>query len=97
VVAIVPGGFEIDLSEEGLAQRKSLPVKDAPVWEPRHIEVLEDRVLLFGNIDHEVKKFAFALKPLTQGVYQVPPLFGEGMYDPEISFRGISGRIAVHE
>lgn len=96
VVAIIPGGFEIDLSEEGLARRTSLPVSGAS-WSPEHIEIQEDRVIFFGDIGSEPKRFAFALKPLTKGRYQVPPLFAEGMYDPEVQYRGVSGTIEVRE
>jgi uncharacterized protein YfaS (alpha-2-macroglobulin family) len=96
VVAIIPGGFEIDLSEEGLGRRTSLPVPGES-WKPEHIEVQEDRVVFFGDIGAEPKRFAFALKPLTKGRYNVPPLFAEGMYDPEIQYRGVSGIIEVRD
>jgi uncharacterized protein YfaS (alpha-2-macroglobulin family) len=96
VVAIIPGGFEIDLSEEGLGRRNSLPVSGES-WKPEHIEIQEDRVLFFGDIGAEPGRFAFALKPLTKGRYQVPPLFAEGMYDPDVQYRGVSGMIEVRD
>lgn len=98
VVMLVPGGFEIDLGEEeGLGARKSLPVKDKPLWEPEYIDVQEDRVVFFGDLDGGEKYFEFRLKPLNSGVYTVPPVFAEGMYDGEVMFRGVGGEIRVKE
>jgi uncharacterized protein YfaS (alpha-2-macroglobulin family) len=97
VVMLIPGGFEIDLGEEGLGARQSLPVKDKPLWEPEYIDVQEDRVVLFGDLDGGEKYFEFRLKPLNSGVYTVPPVFAEGMYDTEVLFRGVAESIRVKE
>ncbi|MDD1622392.1 MAG: MG2 domain-containing protein, partial [Methylococcaceae bacterium] len=39
VVMLIPGGFEIDLGEQGLAERKSLPIDKKPIWQPDYIDV----------------------------------------------------------
>ncbi|WP_347986294.1 alpha-2-macroglobulin [Methylomonas sp. AM2-LC] len=95
VVMLIPGGFEIDLSEQGLANRKSLPIDKKPLWEPDYIDVQEDRLVLFGALDGSEKYFEFRLKPLNSGSYQVPPVFAEGMYDTEIQYRGMADKIQV--
>ncbi|WP_162144239.1 alpha-2-macroglobulin family protein [Methylocaldum szegediense] len=97
VVMLIPGGFEIDLSEDGLASRKSLPIEKKPLWEPDYIDVQEDRVVFFGALDGGEKYFEFRLKPLNIGTYAVPPVFAEGMYDTEIQYRGLAGTIRVTE
>jgi len=97
VVMLIPGGFEIDLSEAGLASRKSLPIKDKPLWEPDYIDVQEDRVVLFGALQNGEAYFEFRLKPLNTGTYTVPPVFAEGMYDTDILHRGVAGKIRVRE
>jgi uncharacterized protein YfaS (alpha-2-macroglobulin family) len=97
VVMLIPGGFEIDLSEEGLGSRKSLPVNGKPLWTPDYIDVQEDRVVFFGNLDNSDKYFEFRLKPLNTGTYTVPPVFAEGMYDTDILHRGLAGKIKVVE
>lgn len=97
VVMLIPGGFEIDLSEEGLGARKSLPIKDKPLWEPEYIDVQEDRVVFFGALDSGEKYFEFRLKPLNTGTYTVPPVFAEGMYDTEIQYRGLAESIRVKD
>ncbi|MDD2941540.1 MAG: alpha-2-macroglobulin [bacterium] len=95
VVVLVPGGFEIDITDQGLAQRKSLPIKDKPLWQPDYIDVQEDRIVMFGAFDGSEKYFEFRLKPLNAGTYQVPSLFAEGMYDSEVLYRGLADVVRV--
>lgn len=97
VVLLIPGGFEIDLSEQGLAARVSLPIDKKALWQPDYIDVQEDRVVMFGALDSGEKYFEFRLKPLNTGTYQVPPVFAEGMYDTEILYRGLGDVIRVEE
>ncbi|MDX8128435.1 MG2 domain-containing protein [Methylomonas sp. OY6] len=97
VVMLIPGGFEIDLSEQGLAERKSLPIDKKPLWQPDYIDVQEDRLVMFGALDGGEKYFEFRLKPLNSGTYKVPPVFAEGMYDSEILFRGLGDVVKVDE
>jgi hypothetical protein len=97
VVMLIPGGFEIDLSEHGLAERKSLPIDKKPLWQPDYIDVQEDRLVLFGDLDGGEKYFEFRLKPLNSGTYQVPSVFAEGMYDTEILYRGLGDVVKVEE
>ncbi|OQX07619.1 MAG: hypothetical protein BWK76_24610 [Desulfobulbaceae bacterium A2] len=95
VVLLVPGGFEIDLGEEGLANRQSLPIGNKPLWQPDYIDVQEDRLVLFGALDGGERYFEFRLKPLNSGTYRVPPVFAEGMYDTTIQYRGLADVIRV--
>ncbi|MDD5033727.1 MAG: MG2 domain-containing protein, partial [Methylococcaceae bacterium] len=97
VVMLIPGGFEIDLGEEGLASRQSLAIADKPLWQPEYIDVQEDRVVLFGDLEGGEKFFEFRLKPLNAGTYTVPPVFAEGMYDTDIQYRGLAESIRVKE
>lgn len=97
VVMLIPGGFEIDLGEDGLASRKSLPIDKKPLWKPDYIDVQEDRVVFFGALDGSERYFEFRLKPLNTGTYAVPPVFAEGMYDTEIQYRGLADTIRVME
>ncbi|WP_295443555.1 MG2 domain-containing protein [uncultured Thiodictyon sp.] len=97
VVMLIPGGFEIDLSDDGLGSRKSLAIAGKPLWQPEYIDVQEDRVVFFGDLDAGERYFEFRLKPLNSGVYTVPPIMAEGMYDTEILHRGVAGTVRVKE
>jgi uncharacterized protein YfaS (alpha-2-macroglobulin family) len=67
------------------------------LWEPEYIDVQEDRVVFFGTLDSGEKYFEFRLKPLNTGIYTVPPVFAEGMYDTEIQYRGLAESIRVKD
>jgi alpha-2-macroglobulin len=95
VVLLIPGGFEVDLGDDGLAKRQSLPIEGKPTWQPDHIDVQEDRLVMFGALDGYERYFEFRLIPLNAGKFQVPPVFAEGMYDTEIQYRGLSDVITV--
>lgn len=97
VVMLIPGGFEIDLGEEGLANRQSLPVAGKTLWQPEYIDVQEDRVVFFGDLNGGDQHFEFRLKPLNVGTYAVPPVMAEGMYDTSILHRGMAETLKVHE
>ncbi len=47
----------------------------------------------FAQTEGGEKYFEFRLKPLHSGVYAVPPMFAEGMYDTNLLHRGLSGSV----
>jgi len=94
VVVTLPGGFEVDLSAQGLESRQSLPLKEN-TWTPTYIDVQEDRIVFFGDIASGTAIFKFMLKPLNIGIYSIPPIFAEDMYNPDVLFRGVGSSIQV--
>ena len=94
VLELLPGGFEIDLSEDGLAQRKSL--KPGPnTWSPDFIEIQEDRIIFFGNLPKDTATFTYRLKPLSRGAFTFAAPYAEGMYDMKKRFLGEPTFISV--
>jgi hypothetical protein len=94
VLELIPGGFEIDLGEDGLAARKSL--RPGPnSWEPEFIDVQEDRIVFFGDVPKETATFTYRLKPLSRGKYTFAAPYAEGMYDPTKRFLGRSSVVEV--
>lgn len=54
VLELIPGGFEIDLSDDGLANRVSL--ESGPnTWHPDFIDVQEDRIIFLETF-HKVRR-----------------------------------------
>jgi alpha-2-macroglobulin len=94
VVDLLPGGFEVDISPEGLGSRASL-VKGHDTWHPDYIDVREDRVIFYGDIDARALTFVYRLKPTNRGKFAVPPLYAEGMYDRAIQARSLGGQFVV--
>lgn len=98
LVDLLPGGFEIDMSPGGITDGASLPTNiNSPVWTPRYVEVREDRVVFYGLADGTARRFVYRIKPLNRGVYTLPPLYAEGMYDHGAQARSLAGHIEVAE
>jgi uncharacterized protein YfaS (alpha-2-macroglobulin family) len=94
VVDLLPGGFEVDLSSDALASRQSLnPGQDS--WAPRYVDVREDRVVLYGWVSGQARRFVYRIKPTNRGRYQVPPVLIEGLYDRSAWGRGTGGELRV--
>lgn len=96
VVDLFPGGFEVDITPEGLGQRRSLE-SGPDAWQPEYIDVREDRVIFYGDIPQSTRKFVYRLKPTNKGTYAVPPAYGEAMYSRSQQARSVGGRISIVE
>ena len=94
VVDLLPGGFEVDLTSDSLAQRRSL-VGGTDVWSPDYVDVREDRVVLYGTVGGEARRFVYRIKPTNRGHFQIPPVLIEGLYDRAAWGRGLGSAIDV--
>ena len=50
-------------------------------WTPEHIDVRDDRVILYGDATRSAQTFVYRVNATNAGVFQSPPAFVEGMYD----------------
>ncbi|HTW86852.1 MAG TPA: alpha-2-macroglobulin family protein, partial [Candidatus Binataceae bacterium] len=66
LVDLLPGGFELDLSREGIANRTS-QVQGPGTWHPDYIDVREDRVIFYGTVDTQAQTFVYRLRPTNRG------------------------------
>jgi len=94
IVDMIPGGFEIDISPEGLGNRASGPTV-SNTWRPDFIDVREDRVVFYGTVGIEAQTFSYRLKPTNRGLFKVPPVYAEGMYDRRVQARSLGGQFRV--
>ncbi len=94
IVDMIPAGFEIDISPEGLGNRASGPT-DAATWRPDFVDVREDRVVFYGTVGTDAQTFSYRLKPTNRGTFTVPPLYAEGMYDRTVQARSLGGRFQI--
>ena len=94
LVDLLPGGFEVDLSSDAIAERRSLQSGNEE-WSPAYVDVREDRVVLYGWADSEARRFVYRIKPTNRGRYRVPPVLVEGFYDRAAWGRGLGGEITV--
>ncbi|MDR1976732.1 MAG: alpha-2-macroglobulin family protein [Campylobacteraceae bacterium] len=65
-------------------------------WSIDYSDVREDRVLIYGTATSDVRTFKYQIKSTNEGVYALPPIFAEAMYDREIqALSADSGSITV--
>lgn len=87
--------------DPALARRRaaygSLPVgvPEKSDWLPDHINVREDRMLLYGNVTKSVSTFVYRVRATNAGAYQSPPVFAEAMYEPKVNAEGLGGKLEI--
>ena len=62
---------------------RALPVglADKSDWSPVHIDVREDRLILYGDAGKNAGTFVYRVRGNNAGIFQAPPAFAEGMYN----------------
>jgi hypothetical protein len=68
---------------------------DKSNWTPQHIDVRDDRIVLYGDIGRDAGTFVYRVRATNAGTFQAPPPFAEGMYDRSISAIGAPGKLEV--
>ncbi|MBN1124594.1 MAG: hypothetical protein JXA82_06275 [Sedimentisphaerales bacterium] len=91
VVDALPGGMEVE------NPRLITSAQDGNFsgHHPEHIEFLDDRVVLFCTATRHTQIFNYALRVVTAGRFDVPPIQASCMYDPVVAAMGPVGRIVV--
>jgi len=111
VVDLLPGGTEAVLELQPAADSSSpaadpassargvggLPIglPDKSNWTPQHVDVRDDRLVMYGDIGKEASAFVYRLRATNAGVYQSPPAFAEGMYNRKISGLSLAGKLEI--
>jgi uncharacterized protein YfaS (alpha-2-macroglobulin family) len=54
-------------------------------WQPYHVDVREDRLILYGEVTKDAKTFVYRVRATNAGTFQVPPAFAEGMYNRTVA------------
>jgi len=58
-------------------------------------DVREDRVVLYGTALPEVRELVYAARATNTGIYVVPPVMADALYDRSVVSRGVAGKITV--
>ncbi len=64
-------------------------------WTPYHIDVRDDRIVLYGDVGRDARTFVYRVRATNAGVFQAPPPFAEGMYDRKIAGSGFAGKLEI--
>jgi uncharacterized protein YfaS (alpha-2-macroglobulin family) len=76
---------------------RSLPVglPDKSTWTPYHVDVREDRLVLYGDATKDAATFVYRVRATNAGVFQVPPAFAEGMYNRTVTGLGSAATLEI--
>ncbi|MDR2081818.1 MAG: alpha-2-macroglobulin family protein [Campylobacteraceae bacterium] len=60
-------------------------------WSADYSDIREDRVIIYGTAYQDMRTFKYQIKSTNEGVYALPPIFAEAMYDREIQALSADG------
>ncbi len=93
---LLPAGMEIENAR--LATAQIVPwVRTADTLRPRHIEIRDDRLLLFLAEHQGGGSFCYAVRAVTPGTFVVPPVMADCMYDEAVRGIGETGALVVED
>ncbi|ACS78781.1 alpha-2-macroglobulin family protein [Maridesulfovibrio salexigens] len=94
ISCLLPSGLEPENTK--LATREDLPWITKGNVQPDHVDIRDDRVLVFSSIPAKGKvENVTLLRAVTRGEFKVPPVQVEGMYDPEKSAATALGKMII--
>jgi uncharacterized protein YfaS (alpha-2-macroglobulin family) len=91
LVDLLPGGFEVVL--ESIRNPESSSPRST--FASSTVDVREDRVLVFGDLDNDMTEYFYKIKATNAGTFVIPPPFTEAMYDRTLKGRGLSSVMTV--
>jgi len=64
-------------------------------WFPSHVDLREDRLVLYGHAARDVGTFVYRVRATNAGVFQTPPAFAEGMYNRTVTGLSPAGKLEI--
>jgi hypothetical protein len=93
---LLPACFEIE--NPRLASTEFVGWLEDDAFEPDHIDIRDDRLLLFTDLDKTGNnQFYYAARAVTKGDFVLPAITASCMYDPTIKSINGRGRVSVGE
>jgi len=75
--------------------RLPIGLPDKSSWRPYHIDVRDDRVVLYGDATKDAATFVYRVRATNVGLFQVPPAFAEGMYNRTITGLSVAANLEI--
>lgn len=95
ITDLLPAGFEIE--NPRLSASTELKWKTKNPINVQYMDIRDDRLLLFTNLDRYVKReFYYMLRVVSKGKFQLPVIGAEAMYSPEFHSYNGAGVIEVN-
>ena len=75
----------------------ALPIglPDKSNWTPQFADVRDDRLVLYGDVEKDARAFVYRVRATNAGVFQAPPAFAEGLYDPKTAGFSVPGKLEI--
>ena len=64
-------------------------------WQAQHVDIRDDRVVLYGWVDEDMGEFVYRIRATNSGRFVVPALYAESMYERTVRARSAAGTIVV--
>ncbi len=93
----IPQVAVVDLLPGGTEAVQPLGSSEKSTWTPQHIDVRDDRIVLYGSIGKDVSTYVYRARATNAGVYQAPPAFAENMYDPKTSGLSTAAKLEIEK
>ncbi|HEX4999481.1 MAG TPA: alpha-2-macroglobulin [Terriglobia bacterium] len=88
-------GFDPALTGAGRAAPLPVGLPDRSTWRPDHIDVRDDRLVLYGNVARSADTFVYRVRATNAGTFRIPPAFAEGMYNRRVAGQGLAGKLDI--
>jgi hypothetical protein len=96
IADLVPAGFEIE--NPRLNAATELQWKPSFPINVEYMDIRDDRLLIFTKLDRRItREFYYLLRVVNQGIYQLPVISAEAMYDREFHSYNGAGKVIVTE
>lgn len=93
---LLPAGFEIENPRLASTEKVEWIKNDS--FEPDHIDIRDDRLLLFTDLlNTKDLYYRYAVRAVTKGEFELPPISASCMYDPSIVSVNGQGKVKVTE
>jgi uncharacterized protein YfaS (alpha-2-macroglobulin family) len=91
-----PGEDPAHLRQPG-TRNSALPIglPEKSNWVPQYVDVRDDRLVLYGDISKDAATFVYRARATNAGLFQAPPAFAEGLYDPKTTGMGAAGKLEI--
>ncbi|MDR2746650.1 MAG: hypothetical protein LBB77_04305, partial [Treponema sp.] len=86
LVDLFPAGLEPDI--------RSIRESNG-AWTPDYADIREDRLVLYGAVNPKTASFSYKARAINAGLFTVPPLFAEAMYDKAVWAQRPQGTLRI--
>jgi uncharacterized protein YfaS (alpha-2-macroglobulin family) len=66
-------------------------------WNAEYADVREDRVVLYGSVTRDLAEYRYRIRATAAGLFAVPPVYAEAMYEPDVQAHSSEGRMIVED